>query len=161
MLYRHILCIHPQGRSMGLVGSIVDKLLSSWTTCTISWLGSNRSALHCVLFLPTSQQRRITLWGPVSRCLYERNVNEVTAVLLLSTGWCRGQVSPRTAWEMTFTFRSSDMYVRTHTHAQILLLQTGVRKALWAFSAAPTQDPTCKTHKRIWNTHLPVKVTCT
>lgn len=35
---------------MGLDSSIVDKLLSSGTTCTISWLGSNRSALHCVFF---------------------------------------------------------------------------------------------------------------
>lgn len=56
-------------------------------------VGSNRSALHCVLFLPTSQHRRITFGGRDSCCLYERNVNEVTAVLLLSTWWCRGQVS--------------------------------------------------------------------
>lgn len=49
-LYRSSLCIRPEGISMGLDSSIVDKLLSSGTTCTISRLGSNRSALHCVLF---------------------------------------------------------------------------------------------------------------
>lgn len=45
--------------------------------------------------LPSNAQHRgIAFWGRDSCCLSERNVNEVTAVLLLSTWWCRGQVLP-------------------------------------------------------------------
>lgn len=108
---------------------------------------------------PCLSEEGLLFWGRVSHCLYERNVNEVTAVLFLSTWWCRGQASPWTAWKLTFSFRFLDLHVHcTHIHTgSKAAAAEGDAKGFWSFSTVSTKDLHtekdllffygCKTHK--------------
>lgn len=86
MLRRSSSCIHPEGMAKGLERSTADKLLSFSSTCTISWSGSNRSALHCVL-LPahiSGEQDYCSEAGSAGAFMGGMSM-KLTAVLLLST----------------------------------------------------------------------------